>query len=67
MGLFNKKEVVAPPVQGGMFDGILMSLVARYGVTQEHIDKVKIFLDKVEVTDKVITINLGGTVIKIDR
>ena len=62
--MFGKKN---PPEQSGMFDGILSSLLSRYGVTQEHIDKVKAVLDKVEITDKTITVNLKGATIKIDK
>ena len=64
MGLFNKND---PPEQGGMFDGVLASLLARYGVTQEHIDKVKALLDKVEISDKEIKVNLKGATVKIDK
>jgi hypothetical protein len=64
MGFFNKND---PPEQSGMFDGILVSLLSRYGVTQTHIDKVKALLDKVEISDKEIKVNLKGATIKIDK
>lgn len=64
-GFFRHDPV--PPEQGGMFDGILASLLARYGITQEHIDKVKVILDKVKITDDEISVNLNGVELKIKR
>lgn len=64
-GFFRRDE--SPPEQGGMFDGILASLLARYGVTQEHIDKVKVILDKVKITETDISVNLNGVDLKIKR
>jgi len=56
-----------PPEQAGMIDGILASLLARYGITQVEIDKVKAILNKIVITDKEITVNLKGTTVKIDK
>ena len=52
---FAKSEVPEP---SGMFDGVLSSLLSRYGITQELIDKVKTILDKLEISDTEIKIKL---------
>jgi hypothetical protein len=64
MGLFNKNN---PPEQAGMINNILSSLLAQYGVTQEHINKVKNVLDLVDISEKEITVKLGGVKIVINR
>ena len=63
MSLFNHGN---PPEQSGMFDGMLAGLLARYGVTQAHIDKVKAILDQVVISNSDIKVNLKGVEIKID-
>lgn len=64
MGLFNKP---APPEQAGVLNNVLASLLAQYGITKEQIDKVKNIIDLVDISEKEVTIKLGGVKIVIDR
>lgn len=56
---------------GGVFswpiDSVIDRVAAKYGITQDQVDKIKKIIDLVDITEKEINVNLGGTKINITR